>query len=52
MQNRSQIAANKKAAQEQGKTPELLTLVGVNIAFSHTGLTKASRLDCVGVALY
>lgn len=51
MQNRSAIAANKKAAQDQGKTPELLPLVGVNIAFSHTGLKKVSMLQCVRVML-
>ncbi|KAI0364308.1 Dyp-type peroxidase [Pilatotrama ljubarskyi] len=42
MQDWAKIAANKKAAEEQGKTPELLKLSGVNIAFSHAGLLKAS----------
>lgn len=44
MQNRAAIAANKKAAEEQGKTPELLKMSGVNIAFSHAGLAAVSRL--------
>ncbi|OJT05278.1 Peroxidase 2 [Trametes pubescens] len=45
MQNRAAIAANKKAAQEQGKTPELLKMSGVNIAFSHVGLAKMGIND-------
>ncbi|KAI0833767.1 Dyp-type peroxidase [Trametes gibbosa] len=51
-QTRSQIAANKKTALEQGKTPELLPLVGVNIAFSHFGLRKMGINDNLQDALY
>ncbi|OJT05279.1 Peroxidase 2 [Trametes pubescens] len=45
MRNRAAIAANKKAAQEQGKTPELLRMSGVNIAFSHAGLAALKVND-------
>ncbi|KAI0353796.1 Dyp-type peroxidase [Trametes cingulata] len=48
MQDRAKIAANKKAAQEQGKAPELLKLSGVNIAFSHAGLVKLGITDDIG----
>ena len=40
MADRAKIAANKKAAQEAGKVPQLLKLSGINIAFSHAGLEK------------
>ena len=39
-EDRQKIAANKKAAQEAGKAPELLKISGINIAFSHSGLVK------------
>ncbi|KAI0636146.1 peroxidase TAP [Trametes polyzona] len=47
-QDRAKIAANKKAAQEAGKAPQLLKLSGVNIAFSQAGLTKLGITDDLG----
>lgn len=40
--DRAKIAANKKAAQEQGKPAPLIKLSGINVAFSHSGLVKVS----------
>ena len=39
-EDRQKIAANKKAAKDAGRAPELLKISGINIAFSHTGITK------------
>lgn len=43
--DRSTITAHKQAAKEQGKTPQLLKISGINIAFSHSGLAKV-RTRC------
>ncbi|KAI0648827.1 peroxidase TAP [Trametes meyenii] len=47
-QDRAKIAANKKAALEAGKKPQLIKLSGVNIAFSQAGLTKLGITDNIG----
>ncbi|KAI0833770.1 peroxidase TAP [Trametes gibbosa] len=47
-QDRAKIAANKKAAEEKGKKPELIKLSGVNIAFSQAGLTALGITDDLG----
>lgn len=38
LRHRQSITDNKKKAADQGHAPQLLDIVGVNIAFSHTGL--------------
>ncbi|OBZ72595.1 Dye-decolorizing peroxidase msp1 [Grifola frondosa] len=48
LNDHAQILANKQAAAEKGRKPTLLTLAGINIAFSHTGLVKMGITDEIG----
>ncbi|KAI0788099.1 hypothetical protein C8Q74DRAFT_655494 [Fomes fomentarius] len=50
--DRSTIAAHKQAAKEQGNTPELIKISGINIAFSHSGLAKLGITDNTGDAAF